>query len=162
MPGVGNKVPGSDGLMVKISFLTIHLGMVVMLIFLKIYRTKKKKIISKPIYDLSSDGLKGISLNFSRLGRLRPGYGYDLIKDVTNRLIIPKNDGIFLIDIIKNKSKLVVSFEQLNNLFPVDSKFDDCEQYFNHLSFNPSGNKFLFYHIISKNKLRKLELFITI
>lgn len=36
-----------------------------------------------PIYSISNSGGFAVSLNFSRLGRLRPGYGYSLIKDKT-------------------------------------------------------------------------------
>ena len=37
---------------------------------------KKQRTLPKPIYTVSPDGAWGLSLNFSRLEWLRPGYGY--------------------------------------------------------------------------------------
>ena len=116
-------------------------------------------LISMPLYDISNDATNGLSLNFARLGRLRSGYGYDLINDKSINERIPKNDGVFLVNIPENKSKLLISFEELNQLFPIEESFFEYDQYINHLSFNPSGNKFIFYHILSKDKHRKIRVF---
>ncbi len=45
--------------------------------------TLKEKIIDFPVYAVSNDGKTAISLDFSRLNTLRPGYGYCNITDLT-------------------------------------------------------------------------------
>ena len=66
------------------------------------FNIKNKKIIktiSYPLYDINKDETYGISINFSRLQRLRPGYGYDKLPDSTEKDFHPKNDGLFLVDL---------------------------------------------------------------
>lgn len=58
--------------------------------------TKKEvKKIDYPIYDISSDCKWGISLNYSRLQRLRPGYGYNYFEDKTLNQNAPSDDGLY-------------------------------------------------------------------
>ena len=99
---------------------------------------------SFPIYSISGDGSKALSLNFSRLGRLRPGYGYSLIKDPHFSDPAPAEDGLFLHDLTRGHGKLVVSLKNLADRTP---QIHNAEHYINHLSFSPSGNWITFFHI---------------
>jgi hypothetical protein len=103
-------------------------------------------LLDYPIYDLDSNGYFGLSLNFSRLQRLRPGYGYNNFIDETSNDISPKNDGIWLVDIKKNNAFLLYSLNEIASIQPHKS-MQNAEHYFNHLSFNPSGTSFLFFHL---------------
>ena len=126
-----------------------------------IQNINSKEIIKKinwPIYDINSDETYGLSLNFSRLNRLRPGYGYSCFDDLSFSDKSPSNDGIFLIDILKNKSKLILSLNYLSKIDPHQSMID-ADHYINHLSWNPSGNRFLFFHLWSNPKRRYSRLF---
>ena len=119
-----------------------------------------ERIISAPLYDISSDRKTGLSLNFSRLQRLRPGYGYSNIEDFTLENKCPDNDGICQVNINTNKSKLIISYSDLLKEFPLDQDQDNTHHYFNHLSFNPSGNKFLFFHLMQHENGRNNRLFV--
>jgi hypothetical protein len=99
-----------------------------------------------PIYDISSSGDFGLTLNFSRLGRLRPGYGYINTPDPSEGVSCPSNDGVWICDLLKNERKLIIDLERIVN-FKFDNNNSNTEHYINHLSFNPSGNRFLFFHI---------------
>ena len=104
--------------------------------------TKKEKIIDWPLYDISADGTLGVSLDFERLGVLRPGYGY------TRREYIPHNldsTAIFIIDIERNKVLKTLTYEEIKSVVAPKSQINNC--YLNHLSFSPSGLKFLFFWI---------------
>jgi len=114
-----------------------------------IQRINDKSIIKKlnfPIYDVDKNFEYGLSLNFSRLGRLRPGYGYVNFPDDTNEQSYMCDDGIWRCDFKNNKKDLIIDLQSIVNFkFPHNPK--NIEHYINHLSINPSGDRFLFYHV---------------
>ena len=110
----------------------------------------------KPIYSVSTDGKFAVSLNFSRLGRLRPGYGYSLLPDPTINYSSPNDDGLYLMNLQSGVTELLV------NLFDLSTQVS-CEpgdeHYINHVSFSPDGSRIVFFHIwklfnSSKRKIR--------
>jgi len=108
-----------------------------------------KEIIRKyklPIYTVSRDGRWGLSLNFSRLQRLRPGYGYNTIPDKTQDELIPKNDGIIRLDMKTGEKILLFSIMDIVNIKTTNT-MQGAEHYFNHLLFNPEGSRFLLVHL---------------
>ena len=112
-----------------------------------------------PVYDLDSTGQFGLSLNFSRLQRLRPGYGYVNLPDTTQQNFAPKDDGIWLVDINKNQSFLLFSLADVAEIEPHPNMVN-AQHYFNHISFNPSGTVFLFFHLLlDENQHRHSRLF---
>ncbi|WP_250657354.1 hypothetical protein [Alkalimarinus coralli] len=111
------------------------------------------KRLKRPVYDLNNAGDKALSLNFSRLQRLRPGYGYSVLSDTTLSQRCPANDGVWLYDIESEESRLLFSLEYLAKFDP-DSSMIGAEHYINHLSWNLSGDHFLFFHIWCNNGKR--------
>lgn len=107
--------------------------------------SEPQKIIRQPLYDFDMTGSWGLSLNFSRLQRLRPGYGYVNLVDSEETDMRPKNDGIWLVDIHRDTASLLFSLDWLASIDPHDS-MENAWHYVNHLSFSPSGNSFLFLH----------------
>lgn len=110
-----------------------------------------------PIYDIDHNGKLALTLNFSRLGRLRPGYGYVNYSDSTQNEIAPKNDGIWIYDLETKRNKLIISLEQLSNLKP-SMTMDGANHYVNHLLFSPSSKRFLFFHLWLNNGKRYSRL----
>lgn len=102
------------------------------------------RIIDYPLYDITPDFKYGISLNFSRLQRLRPGYGYNFFEDNTISFNAPEDDGIFIVDIKANKQELLFSLKDLAKAVDADNKFI---HYVNHISISPDGKNFMFFHI---------------
>ena len=96
------------------------------------------------LYDIDRSASFGLSLNFSRLQRLRPGYGYSLLRDDTQGDPAPEDDGIFYVDLQSGLKTLLVSLAEL--AAQVDDPQAD-EHYINHISIAPDGNRFLFFHI---------------
>ena len=105
--------------------------------------TGEERIISAPLAHLSSDRKWGLSLNFPRIWNFRPGYGYVNTKDPYFDELAPENDGIFLVDIEKNTSKLIINYKQLKEAFP-EEPFSLEKLTVNHVTFNPSATRFLF------------------
>jgi hypothetical protein len=108
-----------------------------------------RKIIKRyeyPLYTVSQDGKWGLSLNFSRLQRLRPGYGYSNVSDRTVGISSPEDDGIWRIDLKTGESQLLISTKKITEILPHEI-MGYVENYFNHISFNPSGTRFSFFHL---------------
>ena len=113
-----------------------------------------------PLYDVDSNGRYGLTLDFLRLGKMRPGYGY------TNKPYIEpeslKEEGISIIDIMNKTSKKIITYESIVELMN-ESEKNSCYKkgYINHLAFSPSGKKFLFFWIqISENKIHHANLLV--
>ena len=105
-----------------------------------------------PIYTVSRDGRWGLSLNFSRLQRLRPGYGYNTVPDRTQNELMPKNDGILRLDMATGEEKFLFSIRDILNIRTTDT-MPKAEHYFNHLLFNPESSRFLLVHLwVNKGK----------
>ncbi|MCD7994561.1 MAG: hypothetical protein LUK37_23390 [Clostridia bacterium] len=101
-------------------------------------------IIDRPLYDITPDFKFGISLNCSRLQRMRPGYGYNYFDDVTKDARAPEDDGLFLTDHQKKESRLLYSLKNLAASIDPEGKY---VHYLNHVSMAPDGEHFIFFHI---------------
>lgn len=120
-------------------------------------KTKQKSIfLEYPIYDMVLDKHIAVTLNFERLELLRPGYGYP---SVNYRIsdFAPIDDGVFIVDLKTKEKRLIVSLDELRR--SCDSSDNDYH-YVNHASFSPRGDKFLFFHVWTKDNLSmwKMEL----
>jgi len=107
--------------------------------------TAEKRVLDLPVYTVSSEGKYALSLNFSRLQRMRPGYGYSLLPDRTEGEFYPEDDGIYILDIEKNESNLIISLQDIVNC-SWEENFKGLEHRINHLDFNPEGSRFSFIH----------------
>jgi hypothetical protein len=107
--------------------------------------TGKSRTLPRPIYALSTDGTQAVSLDFARLHRLRPGYGYATYKEQFADEAAPEKLGIWWIDTKTGKNELVVNLKQLAAFKP-DERFKDAHHWVNHLQFNPGGTRFVFLH----------------
>ena len=103
-----------------------------------------KKVIDRPLYDFNQKFTFGLSLNFSRLQRLRPGYGYNTLHDQTEDENAPEDEGIFYVDLEQNQSELIVKLRELAENVDPDLKY---QHYINHISIAPDGKRFMFFHI---------------
>ena len=106
---------------------------------------QKEKIIDYPIYACAPDGESGLSLNYSRLNKCRPEYGYTSYEKNFPCEDLPTDDGISLIDFKKNSSKLLFSLRDIAT-FEANRIESPETHYINHIVINPSGSRFLFLH----------------
>jgi hypothetical protein len=112
---------------------------------------------NRPLYSISPDGRHGISLNFSRLHRFRPGYGYPNLDDPTRGDSAPENDGLFHVDLETGESRLLVSIKRMAGIAPLDT-MRNAGHYFNHVCFAPSGDRFLVFHLWQHNGKRHVRM----
>lgn len=100
---------------------------------------------SLPVYALSPDRNFALSLNFARLDRERPGYGYPGLPDPYENLAFPEEDGITLMNLRTGEKMLIVSLADLVNRFPAAGG-DLAMNWVNHLLFSPDGKHISFLH----------------
>lgn len=103
------------------------------------------RTLCRPVYCLSPDGRWALSLNFSRLDRERPGYGYAGGEDPGAAIHAPEDDGIWLVDLQANSARLVVSVAAVTRAFHRES-MEGAMGWFNHLLFSPDSRRFAFFH----------------
>jgi hypothetical protein len=107
--------------------------------------TSKFRLLPRPIYAISADGKQAVTLDFARLHRLRPGYGYAFCKEQFADNPAPEKLGVWWMDMASGKNELVVTLKQLAANKP-DGRFRGAHHWVNHLLFNPGGTRFVFLH----------------
>lgn len=116
-----------------------------------------KNVLPRPISAVSKKGKYALSLTYGRLSRLRKVVGYADAVDPYANDPHPTEDGIFLLDLETNKTKLIVSiaevFEKSVAGYPELAK---RHMWFNHTDINPSGKRFLFL-ARTRNEKRKID-----
>ena len=105
--------------------------------------TKEFKIIDYPIYSVCSDKMISLSLNFSRLAKLRKDYGYFNLPYKE----LPSNDqdGIYYVDLNNNTHNLWLSLKEIINFKTKDS-MNKAVHKVNHITISPKGDKAIFLH----------------
>lgn len=106
-------------------------------------RTGEEDKIPFPLYDIDSKYALGLSLDFGRLGKLRPGYGYTCLKE--QRSFEEDAPAISIIDLRSKSIIKSLTYREIGTNFTISSNMENC--YVNHLSFSPSGERFLFFWI---------------
>jgi hypothetical protein len=114
-------------------------------------RSGESRKLPRAIYAVSPDGRQAVCLNFSRVQRTRPGYGYAGLPDPWANEAHPKDDGIFWMDLETGQNRLIVSLDQIAAI-KHDETMEEAEHWFNHLLFNPDGSRFIFLHRWRKEK----------
>ncbi|MBM3499390.1 MAG: hypothetical protein FJX74_12050 [Armatimonadetes bacterium] len=107
--------------------------------------TGETRRLPRPIYAVNRAGTQAVTLNFSRLHRHRPGYGYNGVPDAWESDPHPAEDGIYGMDLATGESRLIVSVDQIASYLPQET-MRDTSHWFNHLQFNHDGSRFIFLH----------------
>ncbi len=108
-------------------------------------QTDEKCIVNRPIYTIHRSGNFALGLNMERLYFTRRAYGYSgFVSQQWGKRIV-HDDGIYLIDLRSNKSKLLIRTSDIANR---NSKqiMRNAVHWLDHPMFNPRGNRFLFHH----------------
>lgn len=113
-------------------------------------KTKKKRTLPHPVYNVSPDGRAAIALSFSRLHTTRPGYGYAGVPDPYKDMTAPKDTGLLRIDMQSGEQKLLFSVADAAAIAYTGNprmEFNGNSKHrFEHLLFNPTGERFFFLH----------------
>jgi len=101
------------------------------------------KIYKMPVNNVSKCGKYALALNYDRLAKMRPDYGYFNRKE----FVLPSDeeDGIWKINLTSGSIDLIITLDQLKKLKYVPS-MDKAIHKVNHIDISPSGNRFMFLH----------------
>ncbi|MGN1077006.1 MAG: hypothetical protein ACI4ST_00685 [Candidatus Gallimonas sp.] len=103
----------------------------------------ERKRFNRPFASVSLKSHSALSVNFSRIYDFRRGYGYCNLPDPWKDVTAPAEDGIFRLDLRTGKEDLLLSYRRMKELFE-EKPFTDAKIVVNHVTFNPSGTKFVF------------------
>lgn len=107
--------------------------------------TKEERLTQLPIYALSQDKTTALSLDFSRLHRLRPGYGYANLPEATKDEPCPDSPCIWRLDMATGAATPLLRYTELASFEPKDS-MRGAEHKVNHLMISPNGKRFMVLH----------------
>lgn len=98
-----------------------------------------------PVQVVHPQGNKALSLNYRRLARLRPDYGYKMeVKNFSPDQPLDK-DGIWEVDLNSGNGELIISLSELINIQP-RPEMEGAEHKVNHILYSPLGTRFVFMH----------------
>lgn len=117
----------------------------------------EERIIDMPVYTVSADHKTALTLDFSRLHRLRPGYGYVNLVEETKNLKCPDNTCIWKIDLKTGHIQPVLKYTDFFN-FQHREDMTGAEHKVNHLMLSPDGKRFMVLHRWFKNKVKYTRL----
>ncbi|HNQ34574.1 MAG TPA: hypothetical protein PKN80_00725 [bacterium] len=106
-------------------------------------KSGRRSELPRPVSAVSRDGRLALSLNYARLARWRPGYGYEGVADPFEHQKWPEADGVYLVDLETGGHRLVISLAGLLELRP-EPETRDSFGWVNHTLFSPDGRRFIF------------------
>ncbi len=104
--------------------------------------TKEEKIIPFPVYSVATDGSFALSLDFSRLYRLRPGYGYYNVPETTANEKLPDKPCIWYVDLNNGEVKPILKYTDFAGFEP-RPEMEGAEHKVNHIMISPNGKRFM-------------------
>lgn len=92
------------------------------------------------LFDANEEAGVGLGLNFARLAKCRPGYGYPALDDPFADENLPEGDGVTLVDLESGKAQLAYAMPQFASLVPEASR--DEYHYLNAALLSPKATRF--------------------
>lgn len=101
--------------------------------------TKTERVLDMPVYSVGSDGKTAVSLDFSRLYNLRPGYGYYNLPETTKNEKLPDATAVWTLNLETGEVKELLKYESFASFEPrVEMKDKDAVHKVNHLMISPN------------------------
>lgn len=120
---------------------------------------QEENVLPAPVYSVASDGSFALTLDFSRLYRLRPGYGYYNVPENTATEKIPDAPCIWYMSLKTGEIKPVLKYTDFAHFEP-RKEMEDAEHKVNHIMISPNGKRFMVLHRWFQNS-RKYTRLIT-
>lgn len=109
-------------------------------------KSRAMRTLPRPIYTLSPDGRWALTADFSRIQRMRPGYGYVGLQDPCSSQRAPEESGVWRMDLETGESQLIFSLADAAAIPYRGGPVDQHWNYFNHLLVNPDSSRFIVLH----------------
>ena len=106
--------------------------------------TGEEKIINAPIFSVSNDGKTALTLDYSRLYNLRPGYGYFNMPEITKGIALPDATCIWTIDLSNGNIEPLLNYIDFASFQPRKEMMEkEAVHKVNHIMFSPNGKRFM-------------------
>lgn len=106
--------------------------------------TMEERVIAAPVYSVSADGKFALTLDFSRLYNLRPGYGYYNVPEKTKGVVLPDATAIWKVDLETGEITDLLKYTDFANFQPrPEMKEDGSVHKVNHIMLSPNGKRFM-------------------
>lgn len=106
--------------------------------------TMEEKVISAPVYSVSADGKFALTLDFSRLYNLRPGYGYYNVPEKTKGVALPDSTAIWRVDLETGEVSDLLKYTDFANFQPrPEMQEAGAVHKVNHIMLSPNGKRFM-------------------
>ncbi|SDA11385.1 Glycosyltransferase involved in cell wall bisynthesis [Ruminococcus sp. YE71] len=124
--------------------------------------TGKERIINAPVYTVSSDGKTALTLDFSRLYNLRPGYGYYNLREKTEGEALPNSTAVWKINLETGEVNDLLTYKDFASFQPrSEMKEKGSVHKVNHLMLSPNGKRcmVLYRWFVGQRKYTRLVTF---
>lgn len=108
-------------------------------------KDKTEKQLPMPVYSVAADGTFALTLDFTRLHRIRPGYGYCNKPESTAGELCPEKTCIWRENLITGECKSVLKYTDFLK-FENRKEMNGAEHKINHLMISPNGERFMVLH----------------
>ena len=105
--------------------------------------TREIRTIDSPIFTLTPDGTSALTIDFVRLQRARPTYGYVGVHDPSEGVFAPDDNGVFRVDLASGERRLLLSLEEIVAFGRSAGDPLNAEHYVEMIQLNPSGSRFV-------------------
>lgn len=106
--------------------------------------TMEEKVIPAAVYSVSNDGKFALTLDFSRLYELRPGYGYYNVPEKTKGVALPDTTAIWKVDLETGEVIDLLKYTDFANFQPrPEMKEKGAVHKVNHIMISPNGKRFM-------------------
>ena len=129
---------------------------------IKEIESRTEKVIDAPVYTVSNDGKIALTLDFSRLYNLRPGYGYYNVPEKTKDVALPDATAIWKIDLESGEVSNLLTYKDFATFQPRPEMQEAGSVHkVNHLMLSPSGNRcmVLYRWFVGERKYTRLVTF---
>ncbi len=106
--------------------------------------TREERVLPMPVYTVSADGKTALSLDFSRLHNLRPGYGYSALPEKTEGVALPDETCVWKMDIETGEVVPLLKYTDFASFQPRPEMQEEGSVHkVNHLMLSPNGKRFM-------------------
>lgn len=106
--------------------------------------TMEEKVIPAAVYAVAQDGKSALTLDFSRLYNLRPGYGYYNVPEKTKGIGLPDTTAIWKVDFETGEVSDVLKYTDFANFQPrPEMQEAGAVHKVNHIMLSPNGRRFM-------------------
>ncbi|MBN2450235.1 MAG: hypothetical protein JXR77_07590 [Lentisphaeria bacterium] len=107
-------------------------------------RSGRERVLPRAVHHVSPDGRWALCTDMSRVGDMRPGYGYNGIPDPCAAERAPAASGLWRLDLDTGEAVMLISIAAVAAIPYEGGDPTRDKHYFNHIQWRPDGQRFLF------------------